>query len=162
MNIFSKKNILLICFLTVGRIVFAEPITDSLQMTQKEEPSKSNGDIYLSVSNIPPKTTGLIVSIYRNQDNFLKKADEIYHLPIETIKNNELLLKQIAHGEFVIAITADLNANKLLDTKLFGIPNEPVGFANNAKSRFGPPRFKDHMVKHDRTQQKFEVSLVKI
>jgi uncharacterized protein (DUF2141 family) len=148
--------------LIVSKLLFAESTINNEEIAHKVEVQKNIGDIYLSVSNLPAETTGLIVSIYRSQDTFLKKADQIYHFPIETIKNNELLLKQIVYGEFVIAVTADLNGNKLLDTKLFGIPNEPVGFANNAKSRFGPPRFKDHVVKHDRTQQKFDVSLVKI
>ena len=145
-----------------GKFLFAEPDNIAREHTQKVDTRQNIGDIYLSVSNLPAETTGLIVSIYRSQDSFLKKADEIFYFPIASVENNKLLLKNILHGEFAIAVVADLNANQLLDTKLFGIPSEPVGFANNAKSRFGPPRFKDHVVKHYRAQQAFDVSLVKI
>jgi uncharacterized protein (DUF2141 family) len=162
MIIFSRNIFLFVCFLVASELLFAGSNTITQQIAYEEEPQKNSGDIYLSISNIPTETTGLIVSIYRSQDSFLKKADESYHFPIDTIKKNELLLKQISYGEFVIAIAADLNTNKLLDTKLLGLPKEPVGFVNNPKLRFGPPRFKDLVLKHDRSEQRFTVSLVKI
>jgi len=155
---FYLRSISTFIFLIVSTFINADQIENS-------SPTNSTtnvGDIYLSVTNVPTNTTGFIVSIYRKKDSFLKEADEVYFFSINDIKNNELVLKGINYGSFAIAITADQNGNQILDTKIFGIPNEPVGFANNPKGRFGPPRFKDSVITHSSPQQKFVVELVSI
>ena len=37
----------------------------------------------------------------------------------------------------------DINANGKLDSNFIGIPKEPVGFSNNCKGKFGPPKYED-------------------
>ena len=46
-------------------------------------------------------------------------------------------------GEYAIKVFHDENSNKELDTRIFGIPAEPYGFSNNARSAFGPPDFEE-------------------
>ena len=40
-----------------------------------------------------------------------------------------------------MCIRDSLNNNNKLDTNLFGIPKEPYGFSNNARSKWGPPKY---------------------
>lgn len=49
-------------------------------------------------------------------------------------------------GQHAIKVFHDVNANGLLDTNKLGIPNEPYGFGNDARGRFGPPSFEDAAV----------------
>ena len=37
----------------------------------------------------------------------------------------------------------DENGNGELDANFVGIPKEPWGFSNNAKGKFGPPKWED-------------------
>lgn len=47
----------------------------------------------------------------------------------------------IAPGTYAVSVFHDENSNGKLDTNLIGIPREGVGASNNAKGRFGPPKF---------------------
>lgn len=153
MKPFYIKLFGMFCLLFVSDFVFTEENLDD---------SSNSGDMYLSISNLSPKTTGLIVSIYRFEKTFLKKADEVYYFPLTALNENKLRLENIVYGDFVIAVAADQNANQLLDTKIFGIPSEPVGFAGNAKPRFGPPRFHDNLITYSKTNSLFTITLVDI
>ncbi|HRD53082.1 MAG TPA: DUF2141 domain-containing protein, partial [Flavobacteriales bacterium] len=44
-------------------------------------------------------------------------------------------------GPHAVKVFHDVNANGKLDTNKIGIPNEPYGFGNDARGRFGPPSF---------------------
>lgn len=44
-------------------------------------------------------------------------------------------------GQYVFAAFQDLNNNGKLDRSLFGVPNEPYGFARNPPSKWRAPRF---------------------
>ena len=46
-------------------------------------------------------------------------------------------------GTYGVQAMHDLNDNGELDTGFMGIPKEPWGFSNNAKGRFGPPKWQD-------------------
>ena len=46
-------------------------------------------------------------------------------------------------GEYAVAVVYDKNKNGELDTGLFRIPKEEIGFSNNAKSKFGPAKWDD-------------------
>lgn len=44
-------------------------------------------------------------------------------------------------GRYAVQAFLDENSNKEVDRALFGIPKEGVGFSNDAKIGFGPPKF---------------------
>jgi uncharacterized protein (DUF2141 family) len=49
-------------------------------------------------------------------------------------------------GMHAIKVFHDVNGNGALDTNAIGIPNEPYGFGNDARGRFGPPSFEEAAV----------------
>jgi uncharacterized protein (DUF2141 family) len=49
----------------------------------------------------------------------------------------------IRPGRYGISVIHDENDNGKMDTKIFGIPREGVGASNDARGRFGPPKFED-------------------
>jgi uncharacterized protein (DUF2141 family) len=143
--------------------VFVVADSSKTVMTTNETTSKTateTGNIEIFITNLPNDTAGVIVSIFRGSDSFLQQADSVFYFTIEEIKNSTIFLNNIAHGEFAIGITSDQNGNKILDTKIFGIPNEPVGFTNNPKPRMGPPKYSDSHIKFYQDAQKFTVNLL--
>ena len=49
----------------------------------------------------------------------------------------------VPHGTYAVAVLHDENGNGKMDTNLVGIPKEGGGASNDAKARFGPPKFDD-------------------
>jgi uncharacterized protein (DUF2141 family) len=47
----------------------------------------------------------------------------------------------IAPGRYAVSVFHDENSNGKMDTNFIGIPKEGVGASNDAKGRFGPPKF---------------------
>jgi uncharacterized protein (DUF2141 family) len=56
---------------------------------------------------------------------------------------SRLELAGLPYGEYAISVFHDKNANEKLDTAMFRIPKEPIGTSNDAKVRFGPPKYDD-------------------
>lgn len=52
----------------------------------------------------------------------------------------------LAPGTYGLKVFHDVNSNGKLDTSWMGIPNEPYGFGNDARGRFGPPPFQEAAV----------------
>ena len=46
-------------------------------------------------------------------------------------------------GQYAAVVYHDVNDNGALDKGRFGIPREPYGFSNDARSPFGPPGFEE-------------------
>jgi uncharacterized protein (DUF2141 family) len=49
---------------------------------------------------------------------------------------------KLPDGEYAIKLYHDENNNGKLDTNFFGVPNEAVGFSNNAQPGLGMPAYK--------------------
>jgi uncharacterized protein (DUF2141 family)/uncharacterized membrane protein len=51
------------------------------------------------------------------------------------------VFKDVPYGGYAIQAYHDENGNRRLDRNFFGIPSEPYGFSNGARSSMGPPRY---------------------
>ena len=58
-------------------------------------------------------------------------------------KKATVVFENIENGIYAISVFHDENDNKKMDTKIFGIPKEPIGTSNDATGFMGPPKFKD-------------------
>lgn len=84
----------------------------------------------------------LYVALYDKEKDFLKKSIKGEIVKI-TDKKATAVFKNIPEGEYAISAFHDENDNKKMDTKIFGIPKEPIGMSNDAKGFMGPPKYKD-------------------
>ncbi len=98
-------------------------------------------DLEVRVTGVKPNVGSVTVSIFSSQKTFLKKS--IKDMKKAANDKTELIfhLKGLKPGVYALTATYDENANGKLDRGSFGIPKEPVGFSNNAKGTFGPPKF---------------------
>lgn len=98
-------------------------------------------NLELSVSNVVSPLGQMAIAIYKNGEGYPKHAEKAIYR--EFIPMNKLPIKiQLEPGNYGIAIFQDLNKDRKLNTKAFGIPKEPFGFSNNPTLFMGAPRYK--------------------
>ena len=61
----------------------------------------------------------------------------------------EVVVPSIDPGVYAVQVFHDENDNFELDRNLLGLPEEGMGFSNDAPMRFGPPRFEDAAIEID-------------
>lgn len=67
-----------------------------------------------------------------------------------------VVFKGVPYGQYAVSVFHDANMNKKLDVNIIGMPKEGIGSSNDAKGRFGPPKFKDASIVLDSS----EISLI--
>ncbi len=71
----------------------------------------------------------LYVAVADSEQTYGKKTPYLAFV-LEPGAETVRVSKELPTGDYVISVYQDLNRNGKLDTKLFGIPNEPVGISN--------------------------------
>ena len=69
------------------------------------------------------------------------------------------IVEDLPPGSYAVKVYHDLNGNRELDRKRFGIPSEPFGFSNDARAPFGPPTFEDASFELDDEPRTLEIEL---
>ena len=88
----------------------------------------------------------IYIAVYDSDDAWLGEATVLdQKVVIAEARDGELVSTelQLPPGEYALSIFYVSNANGELDTNFIGIPKEPVALSNNARPRFGPPKYKD-------------------
>ncbi|TYP98080.1 uncharacterized protein (DUF2141 family) [Tenacibaculum adriaticum] len=104
--------------------------------------AQENYSITIEFKGLESDKGSLFVALYNKEDAFLKKGFKGDIVKIVD-KKATVVFKDIPKGEYAISAFHDENDNKKMDTKIFGIPKEPVGISNDAKGFMGPPKYKD-------------------
>lgn len=89
------------------------------------------------------KEKGMIhFTIMNGEDNFNKRNGFKGKSVLANKDKVRVVFYAVPKGEYALASFHDLNTNYKLDSNLFGIPNEPYAFSNNAKGFMGlPPKY---------------------
>jgi uncharacterized protein (DUF2141 family) len=88
----------------------------------------------------------LYIAVYDSDDTWLGEETVLEQkVVIADAREGELVSAemQLPPGEYALSIYYDSNDNGELDTNFIGIPKEPVALSNNARPKFGPPKYKD-------------------
>lgn len=100
----------------------------------------------IEVSGLAEAEGSVHISVYDNSDDWLGESTVAR---IEVVISDSLVddvvvaNMQLPPGEYAISMYYDANGNGEMDTNFIGIPKEPVALSNNAKAKFGPPKYKD-------------------
>jgi len=129
---------ILVCFLLVGIAMQAQ---------------QSNSTLTIEFDGIKKaKGTKVYVALYHSEDSFLKKPIKG---TISEVKEGKAksTFTDLEPGIYAVSAFYDKNANGKMDTNFLGIPKEPTAMSNNAKARFGPPKYNDAKfeLKEDKT-----------
>lgn len=112
----------------------------------------------VQIDNIEKPAGYMMVAVYNQADLFLSETmfkGEKHKVKQGGSMNVSL---ELPFGEYGISIFHDLNGNGELDSNLFKAPAEPIGFSNNAKATFGPPKYEN--VKFSFTEDQQTISII--
>jgi len=84
----------------------------------------------------------ILASLFNSKASYLKEAVAEASAIVDSDGRVELDFGVHDPGEYAVAVVYDRNSNGELDTGFLKIPKEKIGFSNNAKSRFGPAKWK--------------------
>jgi len=114
--------------------------------------------LIIEVSQIEEIKGNIMVAAYDSNATFLTRS---------VIANGQFVVTEetvtcqmdLPFGRYAISIYHDVNSNRELDSNVFRIPKEPVGFSNNAKGFMGPPKFDEVTFDFDHDGQVIEIEL---
>jgi uncharacterized protein (DUF2141 family) len=98
-------------------------------------------NLHVKIDNLKNNKGKLVIALFNNSDDFLKNTVDKRIIDIDESLVGEVDFKITTPGSYAVVAYHDKNANGDLDVAVI-IPREPYGFSNNARSLFGPPRFK--------------------
>ncbi|MCC5940124.1 MAG: DUF2141 domain-containing protein [Balneolaceae bacterium] len=145
---------LLLFLLLSGVLHTAQPAAESyLQET---------GTIIIQLESLDNQNGVILISLYSDEKGFPDEWEKAFRSEIVpvTAELREIRLDDIPHGTYALAIVHDENENMKLDTNIFGVPREGYGFSNNARGRFGPPRFSDTLFTLDSESYLHQIRLI--
>lgn len=100
----------------------------------------------VELSGLQDVEGNIYIAVYDSDDTWLGD-DTVYEqqVVIADARDGELVWAEmhLPPGEYALSIFYDSNNNGELDTNFIGIPKEPVALSNNARPKFGPPKYKD-------------------
>ena len=104
------------------------------------------GLLKIEITGLKDVTGSVYVAVYDSESRWLgeetvtsREVDIAGALQGEVV-TTEL---QLPLGSYAFSIFYDANGNGELDTNFIGMPKEPIALSNNAKARFGPPKYED-------------------
>jgi len=99
-------------------------------------------DLTINIGDIEQGKGHVLVGLYVGNDNF-QSGKTIKHSKVKAeTKNESVIFKNLADGEYAIKMYQDENDNNKLDKNMMGIPKEGYGFSNNV-GMFGQPKYKE-------------------
>ena len=92
------------------------------------------------------------IAVYDNEDDWL--SDDVFmahEVDIESSRDGEMVSTELLlpPGQYAFSVFYDENGNGKMDTNFIGIPKEPIAMSNNAKGKFGPPKYEDALFELD-------------
>lgn len=123
--------------------------------------SKSFGqrNLDIKVTNIKKNAGKIIVEIYENKSEWLKKPYK--KVVLQTNQEVQVASFNVPYGKYAITIYQDLNNNSESDMNFLSIPKEPIGFGNNYHP-FGEPKFESCAIEFNASSQPQIINLYKV
>ena len=128
------------------------PVTDAVLET--------TCDVAVHVTGLRNKTSKLYVAVFDSAEGFPKPEHSSTTTTISVdAESVEFSLSLPDTSPTGIAIFQDLNGDGKLTKNGFGLPIEPYGFSNNARSTFGPPSFSQAAFKASEKTSPIEITV---
>lgn len=117
-------------------------------------------DVSVVISGVSPDGGRLYIQIFNSEDA-RKKGEAFRSLVAESSAETVTVTSTVPAGEYYVMIFQDTNGNGELDTRMFGIPREPVGISNY-NGRGIPGGFNKHKMMVDANNPVIPVQLRRI
>jgi uncharacterized protein (DUF2141 family) len=120
-----------------------------------------SGKLIVKVKGLENAKGYLFISLYdiNGKKGFPKEESALIKRKIDIKDLDSIAYDDLQYGEYAIILYHDENDNERLDSNIFGIPKEGIGVSNDAKSRFGPPKFEDAKFLLNKETLEIEINL---
>lgn len=139
--------------LTIGTFLMTVSFTN--------QPSAGTGNLTIIVKNIRNGQGQIGLSLYQSGDGFPNHPEKalVSAFIKASVNSVEYTFSNITLGTYAAAAFHDENSDKKVNSNLIGIPKEGIGVSNNAKGKFGPPKFDDAKFTFSQPAQTIAISL---
>jgi uncharacterized protein (DUF2141 family) len=125
-----------------------------LLATGAGEPS---GTLHIEISNVRNHTGRVHVDLC-TQTQFLKDCPIAGDAPAK-VGTTMVTITGLKPGHYGAQVFYDENGNGKVDRALFGIPKEGVGFSNDARIRWSPPKWDEAVFPYDGQERTIRLKL---
>jgi uncharacterized protein (DUF2141 family) len=104
------------------------------------------GLLTVEVAGLAGESGSVYIAVYNSAKTWLGDAPvDFRQVDIQEALDRELVVANLVLpvGEYALSVFYDVNANGELDTSFIGMPKEPIALSNDARAKFGPPRYSD-------------------
>jgi uncharacterized protein (DUF2141 family) len=120
------------------------------------------GRLIVEFTGLTSDEGAVVFAMWDGPENWLEDgAVREGSTPIENGRSR-LELTDLPYGQYAISVFHDRNSNQKLDTGLFRMPKEPIGTSNDAKVRFGPPKYDDAVFVMDQPEMTITIPIRKL
>lgn len=148
------------------RFSFSASVTETTARANSEvrlsdvPASESMQNVSIHVSGLKNQSSNLCVAIFDAAEGFPRPEHSRTTKTIPVDAESVAFSLSLPDTSITsIAIFQDLNGDGKLTKNSFGLPVEPYGFSNNARSRFGPPSFSQAAFKVSELTTSIEISV---
>jgi uncharacterized protein (DUF2141 family) len=126
-----------------GMVVGLLVLASSLGAVGNMQPSSSGNLIRVEITGARNDRGQIICALFTPGNGFPSKGESAIAHTHTGISNGSAVceFQGVTPGRYAVSVFHDENSNGKMDTNFIGIPKEGVGASNDAKGRFGPPKF---------------------
>jgi uncharacterized protein (DUF2141 family) len=122
----------------------------------------ASGTLVVTLSGMQDDRGSLVYAMWAGPEGWLE-TNSVQEGAAPIVQGSTTIrFENLPYGEYAISAYHDRNGNGKLDTGLFRIPKEPLGTSNDAKIRFGPPRYEDAAFILDQSELAIEIPVRKL
>jgi uncharacterized protein (DUF2141 family) len=138
--------IVLLCLLFINTAISAGEEAVAEATVAIDVVAEDASALRIEVTGLEDAQGSIYIAVYDSDDTWLGKDTVLTREVViadaitEGVVATELSLPP---GEYALSVVYDKNDNGKLDSNFIGIPKEPVALSNNARPKFGPPKYKD-------------------
>ena len=122
---------------------------------------ENKGNIEVIITGFKNSSGKAGITLFSNGKGFPMKGELAVKKVFADVEQSSctVVLRDIPYGTYAVSVFHDENSNGKLDTNMLGMPKEGVGASNNAKGRFGPPKYKDASFVLDSNEKQMNVTI---
>ncbi|MFT6287757.1 MAG: hypothetical protein ACJA09_002512 [Alcanivorax sp.] len=127
-------------------LLFVNTAIVAAEETSDEIATADTTLLRVEVTGLEDAEGSLYISVYDSDDTWLGKDTVLTRevVIVDALQENVVCVElNLPPGQYALSIFYDKNDNGKLDSNFIGIPKEPVALSNNARPKFGPPKYKD-------------------
>jgi uncharacterized protein (DUF2141 family) len=94
------------------------------------------------IANVETHSGVIMIAVFDSPEHFL--TDSTFQTKQIAVSRSDTVVATVVgipNGTYAISVFHDVNHNGELDKNFLGVPIEPIGFSNNVRATFGPPKF---------------------